>query len=93
MLSGTTDFVSLIRMAVAGRMGIDESYVVLGETQVRIEEKRAVKEVLIDGEKTGVFYDMSVPVDENNKPDVTKIVDAENRKIDDIVSELTLKGY
>jgi len=49
--------------------------------------------VLIDGEKTGVFYDMSVPVDENNKPDVTKIVDAENRKIDDIVSELTLKGY
>jgi hypothetical protein len=93
MLSGTTDFVSLIKMAIAGRLGIDESYVALGETQIRLEEKRAVKEVLIDGEKTGVFYDMSVPVDENNKPDITMIVDAENKKISDIVEGLTLKGY
>jgi hypothetical protein len=94
MLSGTVTFDELIVIAVAGRMRIHPDNVKLDKkTRFLPEEHRAVREVLISGEPTGVFYDMSVPVTENREIDTEAMVENENRKITEIVDLLTRKGY
>lgn len=97
MLANEIDFADLIIQCIAGRLQINSKLVELDKTRFITddENKRAVREVKIAGNLTGVLYDLTVggidPV--KRELDQDAMVACENKKIDEIVELLTKEGY